>query len=67
MKSYPKIIDRIIEVAVPFTLLKIPANQPVQFFVELLEGSQSRDRAPKEATINLLRPSAEFEQIMWQV
>jgi alpha-amylase/alpha-mannosidase (GH57 family) len=60
-------IDRIIEVAIPFAALNVQARQPVQFFVELLEGSQSRDRAPKEATINLLCPSADFEQIMWQV
>jgi alpha-amylase/alpha-mannosidase (GH57 family) len=60
-------IDRIIEVAIPFALLNVPANRPVQFFVELLEESQSRDRAPKEATIDLIRPPAEFEQIMWQV
>lgn len=60
-------IDRIIEVAIPFAVLKVQAKQPVQFFVELLEGRQSRDRAPKESAIQLTCPSADFEQIMWQV
>jgi hypothetical protein len=32
-----------------------------------LEGRQSRDRAPREGTINLTCPSANFEQIMWNV
>jgi alpha-amylase/alpha-mannosidase (GH57 family) len=60
-------IDQIFELAVPFERLGVKVDQPVQFFVELLEGRQGRDRAPREGTINLLAPSADFEQIMWDV
>lgn len=60
-------IDRIVELSVPFDLLGAKVDQPVHFFVELLEGKQSRDRAPREGTINLTCPSADFEQIMWDV
>jgi alpha-amylase/alpha-mannosidase (GH57 family) len=60
-------IDQIVEVAVPFERLGVKAGDPIQFCVELLEGRQSRDRAPREGTINLTCPSPDFEQIMWDV
>lgn len=60
-------IDRILEASVAFEVLGVKEGQPVQFFVELQEGKQSRDRAPREGAINLTCPSADFEQIMWDV
>lgn len=60
-------IDQIVEMAVPFARLGAKEEQPLNFFVELLEGEQSRDRAPREGTINLICPSPHFEQIMWDV
>ena len=60
-------IDRIAEIAVPFEILGVKPEQPVHFFVDLLQKNQSRDRAPREGTINLTCPSADFEQIMWDV
>jgi hypothetical protein len=60
-------IDRIAEVAMPFSLLGVEVEQPLHFFVELLEGSQSRDRAPREGVIQLTRPTADFERRMWDV
>jgi alpha-amylase/alpha-mannosidase (GH57 family) len=60
-------VDQIAEVAVPFERLGVQVDQPVQFFVELLEGKQSVDRAPREGTIALLAPSPDFELIMWDV
>jgi alpha-amylase/alpha-mannosidase (GH57 family) len=60
-------IDQIAEMAIPFDRLGVAVDGPVQFFVELLEGAQSRDRAPREGTIALARPSRDFEQIMWDV
>jgi alpha-amylase/alpha-mannosidase (GH57 family) len=59
--------DAIVELAVPFARLGVRVDEPVHFFVELLEGTQSRDRAPREGTINLTCPSPYFEQIMWNV
>jgi alpha-amylase/alpha-mannosidase (GH57 family) len=60
-------VDQILEVAIPFASLNISVDQPIQFFVELLQGGQSSDRAPREGTINLTCPSADFEQINWDV
>jgi alpha-amylase/alpha-mannosidase (GH57 family) len=60
-------IDQIVEVAIPFARLRVSVDQPIHFFIELLQGGQSRDRAPREGTINLTGPSPHFEQIMWDV
>jgi len=60
-------LDRIVEVAIPFDLLGVKVDQPIQFYVEVLEGHQSRDRAPREGTIHLTCPSPDFERIMWDV
>jgi alpha-amylase/alpha-mannosidase (GH57 family) len=60
-------IDRIAEVAIPFDALGVEVNDAVQFFVEVVSGGQSRDRAPRQGTIHLARPSADFERIMWDV
>ena len=60
-------IDQIVELAIPFERLQVHVDQPIQFFIELLRGGQSRDRAPREGTINLTCPSPDFEQIMWDV
>lgn len=60
-------IEQILEVAIPFARLGVKTDQPVHFFVELLESRQSRDRAPREGTVNLNCPSPHFEQIMWDV
>ncbi len=60
-------VDQIVELAVPFALLGVHANQGIQFYVELQENKQSRDRAPREGTVYLTCPSPDFEQIMWDV
>ena len=36
-------VDQILEVAVPFALLAVQADEPLQFYAELLQGGQSRD------------------------
>jgi hypothetical protein len=60
-------IDQILEVGVPFVVLGVKVDQPLGFYVELLQGTQSRDRAPREGTIQLACPSPDFEHIMWDV
>lgn len=60
-------IDRIAEMAIPFDLLGVKVDEPIQFFVELVEDGQSRDRAPRQGSIRLARPSPDFEWIMWDV
>jgi hypothetical protein len=58
-------VGSIVELAIPFSLLGVKPDQSIQFYVELLEGTQSRDRAPREGTIKLMAPSPDFERIMW--
>ncbi|HMF13570.1 MAG TPA: glycoside hydrolase family 57 protein, partial [Gemmataceae bacterium] len=60
-------VAQIAELGIPFELLAVKPDQSVQFFVELLESGQSRDRAPREGTIQFACPTPEFEQIMWDV
>jgi alpha-amylase/alpha-mannosidase (GH57 family) len=60
-------IDQIAELAIPFARLGLKVGESLQFFVDLLDGQQSIDRAPREGAISLLVPSADFEQIMWDV
>jgi alpha-amylase/alpha-mannosidase (GH57 family) len=60
-------VGQIAEVAVPFDALRLRVNDAIQFYVELWQGGQSRDRAPRDSTISLTRPSPDFEQIMWDV
>lgn len=60
-------IDRIVELAIPFSLLGAEVGQEILFFVELFESGQSRDRAPREGAIHLTRPSKDFEMLVWDV
>lgn len=60
-------VDQIFEVAIPFASLGVKVDQPMQFYIEVLEGTQSRDRAPREGAIHLTCPSPDFERIMWDV
>jgi alpha-amylase/alpha-mannosidase (GH57 family) len=60
-------LDKVLELALPFKLLLVKPDQPLEFFIELLQGTQSRDRAPREGVIHLTCPTPDFEQIMWDV
>lgn len=58
---------KILELAVPFGRLGLRADDPVRFYVELIEGSSSVDRAPREGIFELTVPTPDFERILWQV
>jgi hypothetical protein len=60
-------IEYIVEAGIPFDRLGLKVDEPLAFFVEVLQGGQSTDRAPRDGAIALTRPSADFEQIMWDV
>jgi alpha-amylase/alpha-mannosidase (GH57 family) len=60
-------LDQVFEMSVPFDWLGVQVGQPLQFFVEVLDDGQSRDRAPREGVISLARPGPEFELRMWNV
>jgi alpha-amylase/alpha-mannosidase (GH57 family) len=57
----------ILELALPFSRVELEPGDPIRFYVELLEGETSLDRAPREGIFELSAPSADFERIMWQV
>jgi alpha-amylase/alpha-mannosidase (GH57 family) len=59
--------DQIVELAVPFGRLGLKADDPIRFYVELLRGDASLDRAPREGVFELTVPTPDFERIMWQV
>ncbi len=59
--------DKILELAVRFDRLGLKAHEPVRFYVELLKGDASLDRAPREGIFELSVPTPDFERIMWQV
>lgn len=58
---------RILELGVPFGRLGLKAGDPIKFYVELLSGDSSLDRAPREGIFELTVPTPDFERIMWQV
>ncbi|MBX6315231.1 MAG: alpha-amylase/alpha-mannosidase [Isosphaeraceae bacterium] len=60
-------IDRIVELAAPFGRLGLKAHDPIRFYVEVLQGDASLDRAPREGIFELTVPTPDFERIMWQV
>ncbi|AGA30639.1 glycoside hydrolase family 57 protein [Singulisphaera acidiphila] len=58
---------KILELAVPFGRLGLRADDPIRFYVELIEGESSVDRAPREGIFELAVPTPDFERILWQV
>lgn len=59
--------NQVAEFAIPFDALGVAVDQSIGFYVELMQGHQSRDRAPRDSTIQLQRPSPDFERINWDV
>jgi len=59
--------ERIVELSAPFSRLGLEPGSPIRFYVELLAGENSLDRAPREGIFELTVPPPDFERIMWQV
>jgi alpha-amylase/alpha-mannosidase (GH57 family) len=60
-------VDLVVELAVPFDSLGVAVGQGVRFSVEVLAEGQALDRAPREGTLAMTRPSEDFERSMWDV
>ncbi len=58
--------DAVFELALPFRNLGVRADQPLQFFVELVRQGRVLERVPAEGAIETAVPSPDFELIMWQ-
>jgi hypothetical protein len=59
-------VDDVLEIALPLSDLRVTANGPISFVVDLIQGRQSVERVPAEGEIMLTVPSPEFEALMWQ-
>lgn len=59
-------VGQIVELTLAFADLDVQPDLPVHFFVEAWSEGQSIDRTPREGSIELKVPSADYEQIMWQ-
>ncbi len=59
--------DVLLELSVPFRSLAVTTDEPVHFYVELLQGKQPLERIPHEGVIETTVPSPDYELIMWQV
>lgn len=59
-------IGTILEIAVPLADLDLQPEEPVHFAVEAIANQNSLDRAPREGSINLRCPTANFERMMWK-
>jgi hypothetical protein len=57
----------VLELAVPFARFERQPGDPIRFYVEILNGESSLDRAPREGILELVVPSRDFEQVLWQV
>ena len=57
---------QIVETSVLFEQLRVTADGPLHFFVELFLNGQSIDRAPQEGTIDLQVPDTDFEGRHWR-
>ncbi|WP_422931488.1 alpha-amylase/alpha-mannosidase [Singulisphaera sp. PoT] len=66
-KSIEVATGKVLELAVPFSKLGVKVGDPIRFYVELIGGESSLDRAPREGIFELAMPSPDFERIMWQV
>jgi len=60
-------IGEILEISLLRPAIGLAENERVHFFLELLHGSNSLDRAPNEGTIETNVPRHDFENFMWQV
>ncbi|MDD5435538.1 MAG: hypothetical protein PH343_08920, partial [Nitrospira sp.] len=57
----------IIEIAIPFKLLKASANEEVQFLITLNRGEEELERWPSPGYLSFDIPTEEFEAIRWCV
>ena len=59
-------VGEIFELTVPLADLGVAPGDPVHFSVEAVKGDASQDRAPREGSIRLDCPTADFERERWQ-
>ena len=58
--------ELVFELTVPFRSLGVAAEDPIQFYVELLQKEQVVERIPPEGAIETAVPGEDFELMNWQ-
>ncbi len=58
-------VDSVVEIGVPFALLKATAEAEVKFFVIIEKGGLEIERWPARGPITLAVPTEEFELVNW--
>ena len=60
-------VEETFEFSVLLKDLSVSASDRLQFHLDLIQKGQSIERSPHEGLFELIVPSADFENIMWQV
>jgi alpha-amylase/alpha-mannosidase (GH57 family) len=58
--------DLVLEIGIPLRSLALSTDDPLHFFVELIEDDTVVERMPHEGAIETTVPSPDFEMMMWQ-
>ncbi|HET8761443.1 MAG TPA: hypothetical protein VFN94_10255, partial [Nitrospiria bacterium] len=61
------VVERVVEVAVPFADLGLKEGERVEFFVEVWEGPVELGRYPHDRPCAFVVPGRDFESRMWSV
>ena len=59
--------ETILELGIPLRGLGVAQDEPLSFYIELVRHEAAVERMPREGAVETTVPSADFEQIMWQV
>ena len=57
----------IIEIAIPFRMLQVSANEEVQFVIFVCRGEEEIERWPARGYLSFEVPTEEFDAIRWCV
>jgi hypothetical protein len=60
-------VDKVIEIAIPFSLLELREGEEMRMVVEAREGDRELERYPRHGYIVFSAPTATFDREMWAV
>jgi len=60
-------VDKVIEIAIPFSLLELREGEEMRMVVEAREGDRELERYPRHGYIVFSTPTATFDREMWAV
>ncbi len=66
-ESHNIAIDKVVELSLSFSELKVKKGNEIQFFVQIKRDKFELERVPKEGFISLVVPDEDFEAKMWSV